>query len=117
MAWYDIASWTFLLFGSFLCITGGIGLHRMPDFYARTHAASITDTLGAVSVLLGLGFQCLELSWIISAKLVMVAVFLLVTSPTAGHALVKAAAAHGVRFVVPEPPKNEDGKTEEGASP
>ena len=70
----------------------------MPDFYARTHAASITDTIGAGFVLVGLGFQCFGLSWIIPAKLAMVAVLLLLTSPTAGHALVKAAAAHGVRF-------------------
>jgi multisubunit Na+/H+ antiporter MnhG subunit len=49
--------------------------------------------------LLGLLFQCGELHWVIPVKLAMVAVFLLLTSPTAGHALVKAAAAHGVRFV------------------
>jgi len=101
MPWYDVVSWFLLCVGSFFCIVGGIGLHRMPDFYARTHAASITDTMGAGLVLLGLGFQCGGLGWIIPVKLLMVAAFLLLTSPTAGHALVKAAAAHGVRFVAP----------------
>ncbi len=99
MPWVDIVSWALLGLGSFFCIVGGLGIHRMPDFYARTHAASITDTMGAMLMLLGLLFQCGELHWVIAVKLGMVAVFLLLTSPTAGHALVKAAAAHGVRFV------------------
>jgi multicomponent Na+:H+ antiporter subunit G len=99
MPWYDLLSWLLLSAGTFFCIVGGVGLHRMPDFYSRTHAASITDTMGAGLVLLGLLFQCGGLHWIIPVKLLMVGLFLLVTSPTAGHALVKAAAAHGVRFV------------------
>ncbi|HIG36950.1 MAG TPA: monovalent cation/H(+) antiporter subunit G [Oceanospirillaceae bacterium] len=104
MPWFDVVSWVLLCLGTFFCVVGGVGIHRMPDFYARTHAASITDTMGALLVLLGLAFQCTSLGWIIPVKLGMVAVFLLVTSPTAGHALVKAAAAHGVRFASAAPP-------------
>lgn len=99
MLWFDIASWVLLGLGTFFCVVGGVGIHRMPDFYARTHAASITDTMGAMLVLAGLLFQCGGFHWIVAVKLGMVAGFLLMTSPTAGHALVKAAAAHGVRFV------------------
>lgn len=99
MAWFDIASWVFLSLGTFFCIVGGVGIHRMPDFYARTHAASITDTMGAGLVLVGLLFQCGDHPWTVPVKLVMVLLFLLLTSPTSGHALVKAAAAHGVRFL------------------
>jgi len=99
MPWIDVVSWVLLGLGTFFCIVGGLGIHRMPDFYARTHAASITDTMGAMLMLLGLLFQCGGLHWVIASKLIFVAVFLLLTSPTAGHALVKAAAAHGVRVV------------------
>jgi multicomponent Na+:H+ antiporter subunit G len=109
MPWVDLLSWVLLGLGTFFCLVGGIGIHRMPDFYARTHAASVTDTLGALFVLLGLAFQCGDYGWIIPVKLGMVAMFLLVTSPTAGHALVKAAAAHGVRFIAPRPPAETKG--------
>jgi len=110
MPWFDVVSWVLLVLGTFFCVVGGVGIHRMPDFYARTHAASITDTMGAMLVLLGLAFQCGGLGWIIPVKLGMIAVFLLVTSPTAGHALVKAAAAHGVRFVASEPSAEAEAK-------
>lgn len=85
-----------VLAGVFFCIVGAVGLLRFPDFYTRTHAASITDTLGAGLVLWGLLFYAgpsLE-----AVKLLMVAILILITSPTAGHALVKAAYANGLAW-------------------
>ena len=41
----DIAAAVLILAGSLFCVIGGIGLVRMPDFYTRIHAASVTDTL------------------------------------------------------------------------
>lgn len=88
----DGISWILLLVGSFFVLVGNIGLVRFPDFYTRLHAAGITDTLGAGLVLLGLAFQAgLTL---IAVKLIVIALFLMVTSPTAAHALAKAAL-HG----------------------
>jgi multisubunit Na+/H+ antiporter MnhG subunit len=46
-----------VLGGGFFCLVGGIGLLRMPDFYTRMHAASVTETLGAGLMLLGLMLQ------------------------------------------------------------
>ena len=45
----EIAVWFCLLgIGSVLPASiGGLGVLRMPDFYTRSHAAGITDTLGA----------------------------------------------------------------------
>ena len=94
----EIIAAVLLLFGTFFCLVGGIGMHRMPDFYTRTHAASITDTLGAGLILVGLMFLCQGEHWTVPVKLAMVLAFLLLTSPTSGHALVKAAAAEGVRW-------------------
>jgi multicomponent Na+:H+ antiporter subunit G len=91
----DIASWIFLLGGAAFCVIGGIGIIRMPDFYSRSHAASLTDTLGAALILLGLALQ--SEAAIVTIKLVLVFFFLFVTSPTATHALVKAAFAKGIR--------------------
>jgi multicomponent Na+:H+ antiporter subunit G len=47
----DILSWVCLIAGGLLGIIGGIGMHRFPDFYSRTHAAGITDTLCAMLIL------------------------------------------------------------------
>ena len=85
-------SWICLLLGSFFAISGGVGLLRFPDFFARLHPSGMTDTLGAGLILIGLMFQAgLNL---ISVKLLMILVFLLLTTPTATHALAKSAL-HG----------------------
>jgi len=91
----DGLSWLLLVSGSAFCLLGGIGLVRFPDFYTRIHATGLTDTMGAGLVLSGLMLQA---GWtLVSVKLVFILAFLLVTSPTANHALVKAAFAHGIK--------------------
>lgn len=99
----DTLSWILLVGGSFFALIGGIGLHRLPDFYTRMHAGGITDTLGAGLILAGLGLQAgLTLA---GFKILTVLFFLLVTSPTATHALAKAAGGMGIR---PRLAKTED---------
>jgi len=90
----DAVSWVLLLAGGFFCIVGGIGLVRMPDFYTRMHAASVTETLGAGLMLLGMMVQA-GLS-LVTAKLVIVGLLIFFTSPAATHALAKAAMTRGV---------------------
>jgi len=91
----DGISFALLLAGSFFAVVGGIGLVRLPCFYARFHGAGITDTLGAGLILTGLMFQGgFSLH---TAKLVMILFFLLVTSPTSTHALAKAALTAGLK--------------------
>ena len=94
MAVIDILSWLCLVVGSVFCIIGATGLLRMPDFWTRTHAAGITDTLGAGLILVGLMFQA-GIS-LISVKLFMIHAFLYLAGPTAGHALYRAAHGYGV---------------------
>lgn len=90
----DALSWCFLVAGSAFCIIGAVGLVRMPDFYTRVHAASITDTLGVALMLLGMMLQAGFT--LVTVKLLMIGVLFLFASPTATHALVKAAMARGV---------------------
>ena len=92
----DVLSWVFLLVGGGLSVIAGVGLLRLPDVYARSHAAGVGDTLGAILVVLGLLLQAPD--WMVAVKLVLVVVFLWLTSPVASHALVKAAYAHGVKI-------------------
>ncbi len=90
----DILSWICLVAGGGFCVVGGLGLVRMPDFYTRMHAASVTDTLGAGLMLLGMMLQA-GLS-LITVKLVMVGLLIFFAGPTATHALAKAARARGL---------------------
>ena len=81
--------------GGVFCVIGAVGLLRMPDLYTRMHAASVTDTLGAGLILAGLILQAgLTL---VTAKLVVIALLILFTTPTATHALARAAFVRGVR--------------------
>ncbi len=97
-AWVDGLSWACLVAGGFFCIVGALGMLRMPDFYTRMHAASVVDTLGAALVLLGLVLQAG--ATLVSAKLVMIGLLLFFTSPTAAHALARAALARGLEPVL-----------------
>ena len=88
------ASWACLLLGSAFCIIGGIGLIRLPDFYSRIHGGGITDALGAGLVMLGLMLQA---GWsLVTVKLVLIMLFLLLTSPVASHAIARAARHSGL---------------------
>lgn len=91
----DIASWTLLVAGALFAVAGGIGMLRLPDFFTRMHAASVTDTGGMLLIMLGLALQS-GLS-LVTAKLILIVLFLLFTTPTATHALAQAALHSGVR--------------------
>ncbi len=91
----DLLSWLFLLTGGFFCVVGAIGLLRMPDFYTRMHAASVIETLGAGLILVGLMLQAgLTL---VAVKLFMIGLLIFFVSPTATHALARAAMVRGLK--------------------
>lgn len=90
----EVASWALLVAGGLSCIVGALGVLRMPDFYTRIHAASVSDTLGAGFVLAGLFLQA---GWSLEgAKLAVVALLIFFTSPAATHALARAALGRGL---------------------
>ncbi len=88
----DILSWALLIGGGIFVLISTVGMLRFPDFFTRLHAASIADTLGAMLIIAGLilqaGFD------LISIRLLLIFFFVLFTTPTAAHALAKAAL-HG----------------------
>lgn len=92
--------------GGLFCLVGGVGLIRMPDFYTRMHAASVIETLGAGLILLGLMLQA-GLS-LVSIKLAMVGLLLFFASPTASHALARAALLRGLLPRLTAPTATED---------
>jgi multicomponent Na+:H+ antiporter subunit G len=80
--------------GMFFFATGTIGFLRFPDFYSRMHATGKSDTLGAALSLGGLALY--EGFSLTSIKILIIVVFILLTGPTATHALLRAAFDSGV---------------------
>lgn len=91
----DALSWICLVAGGLFCIVGAIGMLRMPDFYTRMHAASVIETLGVGLLLLGMAIQ--SGFTLVTVKLVVIGLLVLFASPTATHALAKAALARGIK--------------------
>ena len=90
----DILSSILLIAGVFFGLSGAVGLFKFPDFFSRIHAASITDSIAAILIIGGLLLQTsFDLN---TAKLVFILLFLLLTSPTASHALAKSARHGGL---------------------
>jgi multicomponent Na+:H+ antiporter subunit G len=70
-----------------------VGFARLPDVFARAHAASKSETLGALC-----GLAAAGLAFGTGAELLkigLLALFVLVTGPTAAHAVVRAAGLAG----------------------
>ena len=88
-------SWTLICGGTFFVVVGAIGTLRFPDFWARLHAASVTDSAGVILLLAGL---CLHEGWtLVTVKLIFIGVFLFITGPTSTHAIANAALVSGLR--------------------
>jgi multicomponent Na+:H+ antiporter subunit G len=90
----DALSFACLAAGGLFAVIGTVGLVRMPTFYTRLHAASVTDTLGAGLILAGLALQAGPN--LVSAKLFLLGLLIFFASPVATHALARAALVRGV---------------------
>ena len=91
----DILSWVAFLAGGFFLLVGSLGMVRLPDFWARLHAASIIDSAGVGLLLFGMMLQAGF--GLITVKLILIVIFLIVTGPTATHAVANAAFVSGSR--------------------
>ena len=90
----DALSWILLTVGGFFVLVGGIGALRMPTFYSRLHASSLTDSAGTIAILLGLMLQGgLSLA---TFKLASALLLLAATGPTATYALANAGLLAGL---------------------
>ncbi len=111
----EIASWAFIIVGCFFVLVGAVGIVRLPDVFARMHGAGMIDTGGAGLILIGLMFQ--GGFTFVTAKLFLLIVFVLYTSPGTTHALARAALNGGEKPWIPEPRDDpESKKSGEGES-
>ncbi|MDH4140670.1 MAG: monovalent cation/H(+) antiporter subunit G [Coriobacteriia bacterium] len=81
--------------GGLFFLIGTIGLLRLPDFFTRTHAATKCDTVGAGSLLIGLAVY--DGASTSALKILVLVLLVLVSSPTSGHALARAAYRTGLK--------------------
>ena len=104
----DWASGALLGLGGFFVLVGGVGVLRMPDFYTRIHASSVTETMGTILVIMGLIVHAgLTLA---SFKLFAILLFLLFTAPVASYAMANAALIAGIK------PRVDDGAQDAASS-
>jgi len=84
----------FIGLGLFFMIFGAVGVLRFPDVYTRLHPAGKAGTAGVLSIFIGLiihsGFTHL------SSRIVLIALFILITSPVASHAIARGALESGI---------------------
>lgn len=87
----------FLIGGLFFLFVGTVGLLRLPDVFNRLHATTKCDTLGAGLILLSLALQS---NIAVGVRLILLALFILITNPTAAHVIARAAYRTGIKPVL-----------------
>ena len=91
-----------LLIGGLIFFAGGaIGILRFPDFYSRLHPAGKLDTAVQFMMMAAVAlFVLQDLSWhsfLTAAKIILIVIFVFITSPTATHAIVDAGVRAGLK--------------------
>ena len=92
----DIFGKLLIAVGILFDIFGCIGLVRFPDVYNRLQASTKCVTLGTIVLLIGVALA--SGSGAMAAKAIVCAVFIVLTSPTAAHAIAKGAYSSGVEL-------------------
>jgi|TARA_B110000881_G_C18462073_1_gene456743 multicomponent Na+:H+ antiporter subunit G len=85
----------FIVAGLFFLIVAAVGVIRLPDVFSRSHAVSLTDSLGASLLLVGLALH--EGLSINTLKILVVLALLYILNPVIAHATIRAALRAGVK--------------------
>ncbi len=80
-----------MLIGGVFLMLGGLGVLRMPDVFNRIQAGTKATTLGAFTLLLGVGF--IHPEWFL--KIILIIVFIAITNPVGSSVLARAAYKKG----------------------
>ena len=91
----NIFSVVFIIAGLFFLIVAAIGVVRLPDVFSRSHAVSLTDSLGAFLMLFGIALH--EGIGINALKILVVLVLLYILNPVISHATIRAALRAGLK--------------------
>lgn len=91
----NFLSWILIITGGSFSIIGAVGQLRFPDFWARLHAASVSDSAGVILIIAGMVLQAGPT--LLTVKLIAIGVFLFITGATATHAVANAALVSGLK--------------------
>jgi len=94
----DIIGIIVLVTGLLFNLFGCVGLIRLPDIYNRLQAATKCVTLGTCLVLISVMILAGCGGFALGVKALLCLAFVVITSPTAAHALARGAHASGVRL-------------------
>ncbi len=91
-----------ILMGLLFLVVAAVGMLRLPDVFARSHALSLADSLGAALVLAGLALY--EGMGVYALKILTVLVLIVALNPVIAHATIRAALRSGLTPWVKERP-------------
>jgi multicomponent Na+:H+ antiporter subunit G len=93
-----------IVLGILVMTIGVYGVVRMPDTYTRLHVASKMVFLGAMPLLLA---SALVGGQDVALRVILIAFFILLTTPVSAHMVGRAAYLRGERIKSPEPVEEE----------
>ena len=93
-----------IVLGILVMTIGVYGVVRMPDTYTRLHVASKMVFLGAMPLLLA---SALVGGQNVALRVILIAFFILLTTPVSAHMVGRAAYLRGERIKSPEPVEEE----------
>lgn len=84
-----VVAYALIIAGMGFCLAAVLGMLRFPDVYTRYHAGTKGVTAGNLLILAGVAI--IEWSLLIALKLLIIAIFFLMTNPIGTHAIARAA--------------------------
>lgn len=87
-----------IFIGSIISVISAVGIIRFPDVYSRAHAATKSSALAVLLTLFGAFIYFLMTEGIVSVRLILGIIFVFITSPTAGHLIIRSAYRSKVRL-------------------
>tara|TARA_Y100000588_G_scaffold59644_1_gene58574 strand:- start:21522 stop:21935 length:414 start_codon:yes stop_codon:yes gene_type:complete len=109
----EICGMTLAGLGLLFFLGAAVGLFRFPDFYTRMHAAGKGDTLSSLLILLGFALITFDdfsaVGWLLLLKIFGIVLFIMLTSPTSTHALMRAGFEDGIEPVTNNPKRKKKG--------
>jgi multicomponent Na+:H+ antiporter subunit G len=91
---FEVIAEVLLYVSGGFALLGAIGLLRFPDFYTRTHAATMMSIGGVSLALIALILADMTLN---SLKIALILALILFTNPTITHAIANAAYRLGIK--------------------
>lgn len=95
--WATLVISFLLVVAGFFALTGSLGMLRLPNFYSRMHAPTLTNTLSAFCIVVSILIMASFVEHRFVAHSLLVTFFLIITSPVTAMLLMRAAIKRELR--------------------